>query len=266
MILKRAYRKIKGLWLSVRGYLHSRLVLGWLIHSSSQESPMTPRTAMVFAPHQDDETLGCGGLLALKQAEGAQTWVVFLTDGEASFQYDRSADKTELSQTRCQEAKQALSILGVPDSQIYFLNQPDGQLSILPPSQQETLLQQLTKLLERHQPAEIYIPHRWDGHPDHEMTYDYVKQALERSLHSAELWQYPVWVFWNRCLFWNLTPQAFKSAHRISIHSVLALKKAAIAAYASQHPVLPPGFLQNHDIPYELFFKEPEHESPSRTP
>ncbi len=39
---------------------------------------------VVVAPHPDDETLGCGVLIAAKRRLGAEVAVVFLTDGAAS--------------------------------------------------------------------------------------------------------------------------------------------------------------------------------------
>src|SRR5207248_577693 len=42
------------------------------------------RSAIVFAPHQDDEVLGCGGTIVRKLRAGADVTVVFLTDGSAA--------------------------------------------------------------------------------------------------------------------------------------------------------------------------------------
>jgi len=42
------------------------------------------RPALIVAPHQDDETLGCGGTIALKRRAGAEVCIVFLTDGSRS--------------------------------------------------------------------------------------------------------------------------------------------------------------------------------------
>ena len=42
------------------------------------------RSVLVVAPHFDDETLGCGGLLAQLAAAGAVIRVLYLTDGAAA--------------------------------------------------------------------------------------------------------------------------------------------------------------------------------------
>jgi N-acetylglucosamine malate deacetylase 1 len=234
--------------------MHSQFLLNWLIQHSP-EQVVTPRSAMVFAPHPDDETLGCGGLIALKRDQGAQVWVVLLTNGEASYLYDRTANPDTLPQTRLQEAQQAIAILGVSSSNLLCLNQPDGVLNTLSEAQRRALVQSLQELIETYQPEELYVPHQLDVHTDHEATYGLVKQALARSSSSATLWQYPVWMFWNRLLFWDLSTNNLTNAYRVPIGEVLEVKQKAIASYRSQHSVLPPGFLQNCLGPYEFFFQ-----------
>lgn len=36
---------------------------------------------LVFAPHPDDETIGCGGTIALHRARNDQVKVIIVTDG-----------------------------------------------------------------------------------------------------------------------------------------------------------------------------------------
>jgi N-acetylglucosamine malate deacetylase 1 len=235
--------------------MHSQFLLGWLIQHSP-EQVVTPRSAMVFAPHPDDETLGCGGLIALKRSQGAQVWVILLTNGEASYLYDRTANPATLPQTRLHEAQRAMAILGVPSSHLFCLNQPDGQLGNLSKSQQQTLVQSLLELIEIYLPEELYVPHQLDIHTDHEATYGLVKQALAQSTYATTLWQYPVWMLWNRLLFWNLGTKDLSNAYRVPIGEVLEVKQQAIASYRSQHSVLPPGFLQTSLRSYEILFKD----------
>ena len=65
---------------------------------------------LVVAPHMDDESLGCGGLLAKYPADSA---VVVLTDS---------------GPTRRREFDRAMSVLGVSDTTL--LSYADGQLSV----------------------------------------------------------------------------------------------------------------------------------------
>ena len=82
----------------------------------------TPRRVLVLAPHQDDETLGCGGMIRIRRDEGAVVHVAFLTDGMTS------GAGEELVGVRRNEAESAMALLGVDGSQVTFLGFPDGAL------------------------------------------------------------------------------------------------------------------------------------------
>jgi len=90
---------------------------------------------LVLAPHCDDETLACGGILALAVRAGARTHVVLVTNGDG-FPYaaERFFDEAEvppkdyvrLGAERQKETLAALSELGVPAREVTFLGYPDG--------------------------------------------------------------------------------------------------------------------------------------------
>src|SRR5262245_5575363 len=67
--------------------------------------------AIVFAPHEDDEVLGCGGTILRKRRLGADVAVVFMTDGSGSHPGLMPAD--EMKELRAAEARAACSLLGV---------------------------------------------------------------------------------------------------------------------------------------------------------
>ena len=79
---------------------------------------------LVVAPHPDDETLGCGGLLALY---GTQCDVLVMTDGR----YGRSPERKtipdeEMISIRYGEIEKALAIAKV--NRLYKLDIEDGHL------------------------------------------------------------------------------------------------------------------------------------------
>ncbi len=86
---------------------------------------VSAETALVVAPHFDDEVLGCGGLVAQLTADGADVAVLFLTDGSGGV--EEIADRDAYAERRHLEATRGLQILGVSD--IEFLDLPDGSLA-----------------------------------------------------------------------------------------------------------------------------------------
>lgn len=234
--------------------IHSRLLFQWILRRGSEPLTFSQKSAMVFSPHQDDETFGCGGMIALKREHGVPVAVAFLTDGQGSQGQD-SLLKKELIDTRKQEAVEALEILGVETSKIHFLEKPDGSLQDLQQEQRQQTIQQLAELIKLYQPEEVYVPHKKDCHKDHEATYELVKEAIAQVRIEVELLQYPIWLFWRAPLFIMLKMQDIAAAYRLSIISVQDKKNKAIATYCSQVENLPRGFVKRFLGSYEIFFK-----------
>lgn len=153
--------------------------------------PRLDKSAMIFAPHQDDETLGCGGTIILKTQAGARVTIVFLTDGSTS--HRRFMPAAELTRIRKQEALAAAELLGITSADIHFLDFPDGQLSHC----HGAAVREVSALLGRAQPEQVFVPFRADGTPDHEATYRIVTEALQRSGLCPATYEYPVWL-WNQ--------------------------------------------------------------------
>jgi N-acetylglucosamine malate deacetylase 1 len=250
-----SFRSLKPLvraWLvePVRLVIASGLV-AWVV-AQSKPRPLSHRSALVIAPHQDDETLGCGGLIALKREQGIPVRVVFVTDGAGGRPAEIAPEA--IVQIRQQEAIAALAILGVDSSHVDFLAEPDGSLSTLAPAQRQSLINQLATLIKTHQPGELYVPHRFDNHPDHEATFELVQAAIQQADWQGEMLQYPIWLFWKSPKTLLRGHQTGLSVHRLPLNGTQAQKKQAIAQYASQQVGLPKGFLSRFYADYELFF------------
>jgi len=85
-------------------------------------------SALVLAPHFDDEVLGCGGLIAQLAAAGAAVRVLFLTDSGGGMETAGAgtADRDVYRRRRREEAAQATAALGVTGWDCLEL--PDGAL------------------------------------------------------------------------------------------------------------------------------------------
>ena len=95
---------------------------------------------MVFAPHCDDETLGCAGLIQQVIAAGGRAQAVILTNGD-SFRTAVECqahtlrvtprDYIDFAHLRQQESLQALANLGIGSQDVRFLGYPDQGLQAL---------------------------------------------------------------------------------------------------------------------------------------
>ena len=269
MFLAKFYPRLKSALAWRQQNLYANLLRYWLLHFKSQPMPASQKSAIVFAPHPDDETLGCGGMIALKRQQGVDVWVVFLTDGQDSqFNHARVKTIAELVQIRHDEALAALDTLGVQPSEIRFLDLPDGSLPDLSEAKRQQVVDQLVGLLDVSNAQEVYVTYRRDIHPDHQETYALVRSAISQSKRPLELIQYPVWANWRPQQI-DFNAAEIATVYRLAIADARTKKIQALDAYRSQYlplapgakPPLPPGFLKWFSSPYEIFFKAPDQES-----
>ena len=240
----------------LKGY-HASLVYDAVKLAISKPIRVSRTPAIVFAPHHDDETFGCGGLIALKRQLGVRVKLVFLTDGARSHDQVRTVEPDLLREIRKEEALKAAAALGVDSGDVIFLDIPDQGLGSLSGTLKEQTTQRIMKLLTDFQAPEIYVPHRRDRHPDHEAAYRIVTEAIRQSALALEVFQYPVWLVWGSRLGLRLTVSDLSHARLLSISEVHQKKLQAIAAYSSQADTLPPGFLKQSLKKYEIFFCRP---------
>lgn len=228
---------------------------------------VTTKPAVIFAPHQDDETLGCGGLIAAKCRLGAPVTVAFLTDGGAcSLDETTPEERAEISALRRQEAVLALQTLGAEAHDVVFLDLPDGELIALKEADRRAAIEKIRNVLEHRAPLELFLPFRNDFHPDHMATYELVKAAAAESGRSVEYWQYFVWSLWESGCLDVLSDHERRHIARLNLPPEERSKKqAALAAYRSQYEptpsrrliLLPEGFLRFFSSPLEFFLREP---------
>ena len=198
-----------------------RVANDWQMYAKlpAAKAPTKAESIIVFAPHADDETLGCGGLLAIAHENGAKVRVVLMTNGDGFwFAASRTYETIRLTPDRfisfaCRrqtETLKALAIDGIGPSQVTFLGYPDRGLSPLwsrywssdklytskstkldyspyansltshAPYCGESVLKDVGTILKQTKPTDIYVPHPLDNHPDHYATYCFVVAAIEQ--------------------------------------------------------------------------------------
>jgi len=139
---------------------------------------MEENRVVVFAPHPDDETLGCGGTIARRVREGCDVKIFFMTDGRNAlsklFGIFSDPSPSEVAEMRRNEAIRATGILGLREENLFFLGIEDGCLEKEIVSVQE----RLKELLEGESFKEIYFTSDREFHPDHQATSTIVRNMI----------------------------------------------------------------------------------------
>lgn len=162
---------------------------------------------LVFAPHPDDETLGCGGTMALLRQNNCAIKVVIVTDGGGA-----GALPEDAVTIRRQETQSALNVLGIDD--IVFFDEPDGSFR-----NHSAFMQKVAALLEDFDPDWIFLPSLLDYHRDHVAISHALLQAWRRWRGKARAFFYEIW-------------SPLPATHVVDINAVAHLKRSAIACYA----------------------------------
>ncbi len=231
-----------------RRLLAERLLAVNRLVSSGELSPQMHNTSvLVFAPHPDDEVLGCGGTIALKAQVGARIKVIVMTDGRAS--HRALIPENDLVKMRRAEAEDAALELGLSATDYIFLDFEDHQLH----QHRSVAIDRVFAIIDLFEPDEIYLPHRRDRISDHVETNQVVRAAVSRIKKSVTLFEYPVWL-WNSWpwtqggiryassgsvrqvlgMMRDIMELVFRCRTRVEVNGVLHLKQAALTAYRSQ--------------------------------
>ena len=123
----------------------------------AQPGSARPGSIVIFAPHPDDEVIGCAGVIMQALVRGARVKVVAITSGDgfpaaAAGVAHKPLDQVgpddffELSRFRQIQSRTALGILGGKAGDLVVLGYPDGDLGNLYESRDDKVIrQQFTK-------------------------------------------------------------------------------------------------------------------------
>jgi len=142
----------------------------------------------IFAPHPDDEVLGCGGLLQQLAANGNPIVLIHVTNGTQSHPNSHVYSQEKLNIIRPQESIRALEVLSVAHQVMTIaLDLTDGNVF----AQQDQFHQKLSTIIK---PNDILItPFMHDGHPDHEATGQVVVSFAKQ--HHLACYQVLIWAW-----------------------------------------------------------------------
>jgi LmbE family N-acetylglucosaminyl deacetylase/glycosyltransferase involved in cell wall biosynthesis len=173
----------------------------------------TGMRVLVLAPHPDDETLGCGGSLALHREAGDPVKIVFLTNG-AKGDSSGKIEKSHYTALRQSEAKRACETIGV--TELEFWPYEDRSLAGA-----RGALSRMVDLLNDYGPQLVYAPSPLEIHPDHRAACFLLCDALRGGDFNFQVAFYEV-------------GQPICVNALVDITPVLPKKKQAIKQYESQ--------------------------------
>ena len=202
---------------------------------------------IVFAPHQDDETLACGGTIYLNKQVGTCVKIVFMTDGSNS--HSGMISRDELRDIRASEAVAAARDLGVEKKDLIFLGYEDGKLN----DNRDGAVNRVGDILEREEPKSIFIPSLNEPPIGHWVTAEIVLSALRKLAFLTSVYEYPVWLWYqwpwirvnrDRDRWLTSWKRKIKSApgfnpifqfrYGVNIKDILNVKMSALQNYSSQ--------------------------------
>lgn len=134
---------------------------------------------LIVAPHPDDESIGCGGLML---QYGAQCEILLLTDGRKGYDSSVPTDEEQLVRQRAEELRRAAAIAGI--EKIYMLGIPDNTLK-----QNETTVGAFDLTPYDY----IFVPNHLERHKDHAPVLKMIQKMCRRQHASARIYEYEVW-------------------------------------------------------------------------
>lgn len=172
---------------------------------------------LILAPHPDDETIGCAGIIQEALKVGADIRVVYLTNGDhnqvAFIVYEKrltlkKGEFIHLGEVRRKEAISAMQLLCLNEKNLIFLGYPDfgtftifyrywqeskpfksllthisavpykENLSFGAPYKGESILKDFKSVLLNYKPNKIFVTYPIDTNVDHKAFYLFLEVAL----------------------------------------------------------------------------------------
>lgn len=212
------------------------------------EAVATGKRILILAPHADDESLGCGGLIAHALSAGSEVFVIILTDGAKSHPNSKSYPASRLIALREDEAAAAVAVLGIKPDHLVFFRYPDGSAPLRGRSLRQAVIR-LADFVDRNEISMIASTWPHDPHTDHVSAHRIAAGAARMS--KVQHLSYLVWG-WTLAVSTWLPVQPIRGV-RLDVTQYLDVKRRAVACHKSQYSNIieddPSGFT----IPAHLF-------------
>lgn len=210
---------------------------------------------LLFAPHPDDEALGCGGLIQQAVALGTQVRVIFETDGDNNPWPQRYVEQRWTIDASCRqrwgarrrlEALRSLQTLGLQADAAVFFGLPDQGLTGLWQQKDAHALGLHLSELQTFRPTLLVVPSQDDNHPDHGASHALIQDAMHRAGMNLSQWAYLIHRRWfcpeaaGLTLHLTLEQKARKLAAIECHETQLFLSSSRFCAYARDQEIFIP--------------------------
>lgn len=194
---------------------------------------------VIVAPHMDDEALACGGLIA-KLPHKDSVHIIYATDGmksPAPIIPGRDKIWPDLGKTRMQESIEAMKLLGVSEHNLHFLCLPEAQLK----KHLSSLRNLLRNKIRTIAPKQIFVPFRYDRHPDHLAVNHAIVSDFRQGDTQPQLIEYFVYYRWRLMPKRDIRKYIKRQfLYRLDIADVAVQKRQALDCFKSQNTMYYP--------------------------
>lgn len=184
---------------------------------------------VVVAPHPDDESLGCGGLIAGACRLGRSVRVVVVSDGCGSHTHSRLYPPDRLRELREDETRRAVGALGLDPEHVRFLRLPDAHVPSEGPIA-EAAAGAIVEAVRDCAASAVFVTWQHDPHCDHTAAAKIVTIA-RCQVAGLRVFAYTVWG-WTLPSETEVGPPP--TGWRLDIAEDQEAKRRAVAAHASQ--------------------------------
>lgn len=149
-------------------------------------------TTLVVAPQPEDESLGCGGAIALLRHMGYRVHILYVTHGNID-KTNEPLTEPFVRKIKEEEAISSLEKLGVTEESATFLHIRDH----LVPKRGEPGFEESVRLcineLESFMPQTVLLPCRFHPYDDHYASWEIMQEAISYMPYRINTVEYMVW-------------------------------------------------------------------------
>jgi LmbE family N-acetylglucosaminyl deacetylase len=192
--------------------------------------PEQVRSALIVAPHADDEAMGCSGLMALLAEAGASQHVLYLAvDGFHHYGLDRETSYGE----RVAEIERVLELFG-PRCTYEIAYGDRGLIERLDTVPKRELVDRFEAVLNERRPDLLLLPSGTDYDQDHVAVFETAFAAARPIAPQFGKWLVPHVLSYEMTKLQWASEGLARSAAFCDITAVLETKLEAVRRYATQ--------------------------------